>query len=223
MNRSGEPFLSAVAPSRLTIWLQVWSIGTGVTASPEQAEEVHVYIRNYLADNVSKSVSNETRIICKQTMYYDARPWPTVVSRLSDGGSVKPDNSVNLIQQKNIDGFLVGGASLDAKSFIQVAAAVYRCISPPLTLRGRLPMRRSWRDDSRCCDGVTLIVQYTYFPFPWCGPLVSTDLTSSCIYVGPSSQAVRDRENGGGSGNGNQHSGRRRSHCVARRARRVPD
>ncbi|SPQ94959.1 unnamed protein product (mitochondrion) [Plasmodiophora brassicae] len=81
----------------------VWSIGTGVTASPEQAEEVHVYIRNYLADNVSKSVSNETRIIY--------------------GGSVKPDNSVNLIQQKNIDGFLVGGASLDAKSFIQIANA----------------------------------------------------------------------------------------------------
>jgi len=70
----------------------VWAIGTGKTASPEQAEEVHSEIRSYLAQKVSKEVAESVRIIY--------------------GGSVKDSNSVELIKKPNIDGFLVGGASI---------------------------------------------------------------------------------------------------------------
>ncbi len=70
----------------------VWAIGTGKTASPEEAEEVHSYIRNWIKDNISQDVANATRIIY--------------------GGSVTGLNCDNLIAQPNIDGFLVGGASL---------------------------------------------------------------------------------------------------------------
>ncbi|KRW98733.1 Triosephosphate isomerase [Pseudocohnilembus persalinus] len=69
----------------------VWAIGTGKVASPEQAQEVHEFIRSYLG-KISKQVANETRIIY--------------------GGSVSEKNSDDLIQKKDIDGFLVGGAAL---------------------------------------------------------------------------------------------------------------
>lgn len=80
----------------------VWAIGTGKTASPEQAEEVHDYIRGYLAKEVSKDVSNAVRIIY--------------------GGSVTEKNAEELFRQKNIDGFLVGGASLKP-AFTQIIDA----------------------------------------------------------------------------------------------------
>lgn len=70
----------------------VWAIGTGKTASPDQAEEVHAAIRKYLEENVSKEVASITRIIY--------------------GGSVNQGNCDTLIAKPNIDGFLVGGASL---------------------------------------------------------------------------------------------------------------
>lgn len=70
----------------------VWAIGTGKTATPEQAEEVHCNIRKWLSENIDSSMSERTRIIY--------------------GGSVNGDNCDKLISQKNIDGFLVGGASL---------------------------------------------------------------------------------------------------------------
>ena len=70
----------------------VWAIGTGKTATPEQAQEVHAALRKWLADNVSADVSNTTRIIY--------------------GGSVTGGNAKDLAKQKDIDGFLVGGASL---------------------------------------------------------------------------------------------------------------
>ena len=70
----------------------VWAIGTGVTASAEQAQEVHAAIRAFLADQVSPSVASSLRIIY--------------------GGSVKPGNAQELISCEDIDGFLVGGASL---------------------------------------------------------------------------------------------------------------
>jgi len=70
----------------------VWAIGTGKTASPEQAEEVHKYIREYLAKEISTEVSDRTRIIY--------------------GGSVTDANADELIKKANIDGFLVGGAAL---------------------------------------------------------------------------------------------------------------
>jgi triosephosphate isomerase (TIM) len=70
----------------------VWAIGTGKVASPEQAQEVHAFLRGWLAKNVSQAVADETRIIY--------------------GGSVKPSNAKELAGKQDIDGFLVGGASL---------------------------------------------------------------------------------------------------------------
>jgi triosephosphate isomerase len=70
----------------------VWAIGTGVVATTEQAQEVHVFIRNWLAANASPEVAASTRIIY--------------------GGSVTDSNAADLISQPDIDGFLVGGASL---------------------------------------------------------------------------------------------------------------
>jgi triosephosphate isomerase len=70
----------------------VWAIGTGKTASNEQAQEVHGELRNYLDKNVSKDIANKVRIIY--------------------GGSVTDANAKDLIKQNDIDGFLVGGASL---------------------------------------------------------------------------------------------------------------
>lgn len=70
----------------------VWAIGTGKTATPEQAQEVHDHIRKYISKNVNEEVANKVRIIY--------------------GGSVNEKNCNDLIQMKDIDGFLVGGASL---------------------------------------------------------------------------------------------------------------
>ncbi|KAH9301618.1 hypothetical protein KI387_013201, partial [Taxus chinensis] len=70
----------------------VWAIGTGKVATPEQAQEVHVAVREWLQKNVSSEVASETRIIY--------------------GGSVNGSNSIELAKQEDIDGFLVGGASL---------------------------------------------------------------------------------------------------------------
>jgi len=77
----------------------VWAIGTGKTASPQQAQEVHAQLRKWLSDNVSPSCSNSTRIIY--------------------GGSVTGANCRELANEKDIDGFLVGGASLKPE-FIQI-------------------------------------------------------------------------------------------------------
>ena len=78
----------------------VWAIGTGRTASPEQAQEIHEYIRLFLAAMYSGALSNEIRI--------------------QYGGSVKPENIAELISQQDIDGALVGGASLQAESFARI-------------------------------------------------------------------------------------------------------
>jgi triosephosphate isomerase len=78
----------------------VWAIGTGLTASPEQAEAVHALIRKVLADGFGKDVSEAVRI--------------------QYGGSVKPENAAVLFSQLNIDGGLIGGAALDAESFAAV-------------------------------------------------------------------------------------------------------
>lgn len=80
----------------------VWAIGTGKVASPEQAQEVHAFLRGWLKDNVSAKVSEETRIIY--------------------GGSVKPGNAKELGGMADIDGFLVGGASLK-EDFVDVIDA----------------------------------------------------------------------------------------------------
>merc|ERR1712048_1005609 len=78
----------------------VWAIGTGKVATPEQAEETHAYLRKWLADNVSEKVSKSVRILY--------------------GGSVKSGNSDELAEKPNIDGFLVGGASLDGGEFTKI-------------------------------------------------------------------------------------------------------
>ena len=81
----------------------VWAIGTGKTASPEQAQEVHADLRNMLAEQYNPETSEAVRILY--------------------GGSVKPANSGELMSQQDIDGALVGGASLDAESFAAIINA----------------------------------------------------------------------------------------------------
>ena len=78
----------------------VWAIGTGKVATPAQAEEVHIYIRKTAAVMFGQDVADGIRILY--------------------GGSVKPENISDLMRQKNIDGALVGGASLEADSFIKI-------------------------------------------------------------------------------------------------------
>lgn len=78
----------------------VWAIGTGKTATPEQAQEVHAFIRKLLAEMFGDMTAEETRI--------------------QYGGSVKPNNVTALMSQADIDGALVGGASLKADSFAQI-------------------------------------------------------------------------------------------------------
>lgn len=80
----------------------VWAIGTGKTASPDQAQEVHEYLRGWLRDNVSAQVADSTRILY--------------------GGSVTGSNCVELGAKGDIDGFLVGGASLKPE-FVQIVNA----------------------------------------------------------------------------------------------------
>lgn len=84
----------------------VWAIGTGKTATPGQAEEVHSHIREKLA------------------LRYGIGPAECAI--ILYGGSVKPANSFALQSEKNIDGFLVGGASLEAESFIQITREAIR-------------------------------------------------------------------------------------------------
>ncbi|MDP8262194.1 MAG: triose-phosphate isomerase [Candidatus Ancaeobacter aquaticus] len=78
----------------------VWAIGTGKTATPDQAQDVHQYIRSLIGDMFDKSVSDSIRI--------------------QYGGSVKPSNVSELMAKDSIDGALVGGASLEADSFVQL-------------------------------------------------------------------------------------------------------
>lgn len=79
----------------------VWAIGTGKTATSEQAEEIHAYIRKVLADKFGQTVAEDTTILY--------------------GGSCKPSNAKELFAQKDIDGGLIGGAALKADDFIQIA------------------------------------------------------------------------------------------------------
>jgi len=78
----------------------VWAIGTGKTATPEQAQEMHGYIRRKIEDSHGRSVADSIRILY--------------------GGSVKPDNIADMMAQEDVDGALVGGASLEADSFSKI-------------------------------------------------------------------------------------------------------
>ena len=78
----------------------VWAIGTGRTATPDQAQEMHAFIRRVFAQRYSQDAADNLRILY--------------------GGSVKPDNIAGLMRQPDVDGALVGGASLEAESFAQI-------------------------------------------------------------------------------------------------------
>ncbi|XP_075487093.1 triosephosphate isomerase, chloroplastic-like [Primulina tabacum] len=82
----------------------VWAIGTGKVATPDQAQEVHVAVRDWLSKNVSAEVASKTRIIY--------------------GGSVNGSNCAELAKQEDIDGFLVGGASLKGPEFATIVNSV---------------------------------------------------------------------------------------------------
>ncbi|MBN2180887.1 MAG: triose-phosphate isomerase [Sedimentisphaerales bacterium] len=81
----------------------VWAIGTGLTATPQQAQEVHDFIRKLLAQMYDDESASEIRILY--------------------GGSVKPSNAADLMGQKDVDGLLVGGASLKADDFLSIIRA----------------------------------------------------------------------------------------------------
>ena len=80
----------------------IWAIGTGLTATPEQAQEVHAFIRRLIAEH-NADIANMTHVLY--------------------GGSVKADNAPGLFAMPDIDGALVGGASLEAKSFLAICQA----------------------------------------------------------------------------------------------------
>lgn len=81
----------------------VWAIGTGETASPEQAQEMHAFIRKILASRYGDKISETVSILY--------------------GGSVKPTNAQNIFSQKDVDGGLIGGASLKGADFAEIVMA----------------------------------------------------------------------------------------------------
>ncbi len=78
----------------------VWAIGTGETASPQQAQEMHKFIRKTVAENYSETIAEAVSILY--------------------GGSVKPDNATAIFSQADVDGGLIGGASLQVESFMKI-------------------------------------------------------------------------------------------------------
>ena len=92
--------LSAAAPFTIA-YEPVWAIGTGRAATPAQAGEVHAFVRQWLSRNLSPEVAERIRLLY--------------------GGSVKPDNIVELLRLPDVDGALIGGASLEVASFCGIA------------------------------------------------------------------------------------------------------
>ena len=88
----------ALPSSIILAYEPVWAIGTGRTATPDQAQEVHHFVREWIAESFNRETAHLVRILY--------------------GGSVKPENVKDLMSMKDIDGALVGGASLKAESFI---------------------------------------------------------------------------------------------------------
>ncbi len=94
---------AAALDSLIVAYEPVWAIGTGLTATPEQAQEVHAWVRAHVSALLGPS-------------FADALP-------IQYGGSVKPTNAAALLAQPDIDGALVGGASLKAESFTEIVRA----------------------------------------------------------------------------------------------------
>jgi triosephosphate isomerase (TIM) len=102
--KKGLAGISASDMTKVTIAYEpVWAIGTGLTATPEQAQEVHALIRKLLAGMYDKNLAEKVRI--------------------QYGGSVKSDNAAELMRKEDIDGLLVGGASLKADDFLAIIKA----------------------------------------------------------------------------------------------------
>ena len=87
-------------PSTILAYEPVWAIGTGLTATPDQAQEVHQFIRQWIENVFNSGTAAQVRILY--------------------GGSVKPDNVSDLMSRPDIDGALVGGASLKGDSFVEI-------------------------------------------------------------------------------------------------------
>ncbi|NLE66799.1 MAG: triose-phosphate isomerase, partial [Lentisphaerae bacterium] len=102
--QKGLAGLDAQALGRLVIAYEpVWAIGTGMTATPDQAQDTHAFIRGLLKSMAGEAVAGAVRI--------------------QYGGSVKPANAKELFGRPDIDGGLIGGASLDAASFVAIVKA----------------------------------------------------------------------------------------------------
>jgi triosephosphate isomerase len=102
--KKGLAGISEEKMSAITIAYEpVWAIGTGLTATPQQAQEVHALIRKLLAELFNRKLAEEIRI--------------------QYGGSVKPDNANELMNQQDVDGLLVGGASLKSDDFVAIVKA----------------------------------------------------------------------------------------------------
>jgi triosephosphate isomerase len=100
----GLASLSAEKLEAVTVAYEpVWAIGTGLTATPQQAQEAHDFIRKLIGRIYNGQLASEMRILY--------------------GGSVKPDNAADLMGQKDVDGLLVGGASLKADDFLAIIRA----------------------------------------------------------------------------------------------------
>ena len=91
------------APSVVIAYEPVWAIGTGKVATTDQAQEVHAFIRGLLTKAFTEAVAQKVRILY--------------------GGSMKPSNAPELLAQKDIDGGLIGGASLESRSFVELIKA----------------------------------------------------------------------------------------------------
>ena len=100
----GDVLGEGVDPERVVVAYEpVWAIGTGVNATPEQAQEVHEFIRGRIGDIYDPKTASATRILY--------------------GGSVKPANAAGLLSEADIDGALVGGACLVAEDFLAIISA----------------------------------------------------------------------------------------------------
>jgi triosephosphate isomerase len=97
------------APKVVIAYEPVWAIGTGRTASPAQAQEAHAFVRSVLADLFGHDIAGQIRI--------------------QYGGSMKPDNAVELMAQPDVDGGLIGGASLQPESFFAIIKAAAESVA----------------------------------------------------------------------------------------------
>lgn len=96
-------FTSAQLANLVIAYEPVWAIGTGVTATPEQAEETHAFIRKWITSRFDAALASQLRI--------------------QYGGSVKPENAKEILSKPNVDGALVGGASLKSDQFMGIVNA----------------------------------------------------------------------------------------------------